>query len=72
MEKFSRIEHDALQRDIDHKNSLIQKHEFDMQNQVETVAYLNNEVRLIFSLSEYISFYWINWSIKERRNSRLE
>lgn len=43
--KIGRSEHDALQRDIDHKQSLIQRHEFEMQKQVETVAYLNNEVR---------------------------
>lgn len=42
--KIARTEHDALQRDIDYKHSLIQKHEFDMQKQVETVAYLNDEV----------------------------
>jgi hypothetical protein len=44
--KIARTEHDALQRDIDYKHSLIQKHEFDMQKQVETVASLNDEVRL--------------------------
>ncbi len=43
--KISRTEHDALLKDIDHKQSLIQKYEFDMRKQVETVAYLNDEVR---------------------------
>ncbi len=43
--KISRTEHDALLKDIDHKQHLIQKYEFDMQKQVETVAYLNDEVR---------------------------
>jgi len=43
--KISRTEHDALLKDFDHKQSLIQKYEFDIQKQVETVAYLNDEVR---------------------------
>jgi hypothetical protein len=43
--KIARTENDALQRDIDHKQILIQRHDFDMQKQVETIAYLNNEVR---------------------------
>jgi len=43
--KIARTEYDALQRDTDYKQSLIQKHEFDMQKQVEIVASLNDEVR---------------------------
>jgi hypothetical protein len=43
--KISRTEHDGLLKDIDHKQNLIQKYEFDMKKQVETVAYLNDEVR---------------------------
>jgi uncharacterized protein YlxW (UPF0749 family) len=43
--KTARAERDALQQTIDHKQNLIQKHEYEMQRQVETVAYLNNEVR---------------------------
>jgi hypothetical protein len=46
--KIARTEHDALQKDIDYKHNLIQKHEFDIQKQVETVAYLNNEVSFLF------------------------
>ena len=46
--KIARSEHDALQREIDHKHSLMQKQEFELQKQVETVAYLNNEVRGFF------------------------
>jgi FtsZ-binding cell division protein ZapB len=49
--KIGRSEHDALQREIDHKQSLLQKYEFEMQKQVETVAYLNNEVRFFFPKS---------------------
>ena len=42
--KKVRLEKDTLQQEIDHKQSLILKHEFDLQRQIETVAYLNNEV----------------------------
>ena len=45
--KTARAERDTLQQNVDHKQSLIQKHEYDMQRQVETVAYQNNEVRLV-------------------------
>jgi uncharacterized coiled-coil DUF342 family protein len=37
-------EHDDLQNDIRYKQNLIEKHEFDMQKQMEIVAHLNNEV----------------------------
>lgn len=43
--KTVRGENDALKREIDSKQNLVQRHEFEMQQQVETVAYLNNEVR---------------------------
>ena len=46
--KTARTERDVLQQDIDHKQNLLQKHEFDMQKQVETVAYLNDEVRFYY------------------------
>lgn len=39
-----RADRDILQQNIEQKQSLIQKHEFEMQRQVETTAYLNNEV----------------------------
>lgn len=42
--KTARNENDALRREIDQRQSLIQRHEFEMQQQVETVAYLNQEV----------------------------
>jgi hypothetical protein len=52
--KIARSEHDALQREIDHKQSLMQKQEFELQKQVDTVAYLNNEVRLLFFLHTHL------------------
>jgi hypothetical protein len=42
--KTARFEKETLQQDIDYKQNLLQKYEFDLQRQVETVAYLNNEV----------------------------
>ncbi|CAF4112772.1 unnamed protein product, partial [Adineta steineri] len=42
--KLVRIERDTLQQNIDYKQSLIQKHEYDMQRQVEIVASLNNDI----------------------------
>ncbi|UJR22902.1 hypothetical protein I4U23_025930 [Adineta vaga] len=42
--KTVRAERDALQQNIDHKQNLIQKHEYEMQRQAEAVAYLNNEI----------------------------
>jgi chromosome segregation ATPase len=44
--KAVRAERDALQQDIDYKQNLLQKHEYDTQRQVEIVAHLNNEVTL--------------------------
>ncbi|CAF4097930.1 unnamed protein product, partial [Adineta steineri] len=41
--QISRTEHDTLLRDNDYRQSLIQKHEFDMQKQVENAATLNDE-----------------------------
>jgi len=34
----------ALQKDIDYKQNLIEKHESDMRKQLDIVACLNNEV----------------------------
>lgn len=48
--KLVRTENDVLHREIDQKQSLIQRHDFEMQQQVETVAYLNNEVRFLSPL----------------------
>ena len=45
--KNARIEHEAFQREIDNKHILMQKYEFEMQKQNESIAYLNNEVRLL-------------------------
>lgn len=42
--KTKNIACSTLQEDIDHKQDLIHKHEFDMQKQMETVAHMNNEV----------------------------
>jgi hypothetical protein len=39
------MERDTLQQDIDQKQNLIQKYEYDMKGQVEIVAHLNNQVR---------------------------
>lgn len=47
--KTVRAERDALQQNVDVKQNVIQKHEYEMQRQVETVAYLNNEVRRLRS-----------------------
>lgn len=47
---MARTEHEAFQRDIDYKHSLIQKYEFDLQKQVETVAYLNDDVSILSNL----------------------
>ncbi|CAF0751568.1 unnamed protein product [Rotaria sordida] len=41
---IARNENDILQNDIDYKTSVIQKYEFDMHKQVETIASLNDEV----------------------------
>ncbi len=42
--KAKHIEGDNLKADIDCKQDLIKKHEFDMQKQLNIVAHLNNEV----------------------------
>ncbi|CAF4484310.1 unnamed protein product [Rotaria sp. Silwood1] len=42
--KIARNEHDILQNDINYKNSVIQKSEVDMQKQLETIAFLNDEI----------------------------
>lgn len=42
--KAKHIEGDTLKEDIDCKQDLIKKHEFDMQKQLNIVAHLNNEV----------------------------
>jgi hypothetical protein len=42
--KAKHAECNALQKDIDYKEDLIQKHEFDMQKEMEIVVHLNNEV----------------------------
>ncbi len=42
--KGKHTECNILQKDIDYKQDLIQKHEFDMQKQMEIIAHLNNEV----------------------------
>ncbi|CAF0886914.1 unnamed protein product [Adineta ricciae] len=39
-----RADRDTLKQNIEQKQNLIQKHEFEMQRQVEAVAYLNNEI----------------------------
>ena len=44
--KMAQNENETLQEDINYKQNLIQRHEADMQKQVETVAYLNEEVRI--------------------------
>lgn len=49
--KLIRTENDALHREIDTKQNLVQRHEFEMQQQAEIVAYLNNEVRFSSSRS---------------------
>lgn len=56
----ARIENDDLRRQIDHQFSLSQKHEFDMQKQVETVAYLNDEVRFSNIFIIRISYLSLN------------
>ena len=38
------VKHDNLQKDIDDKDSRIQKYELDLQKQMDTVAHLNKEV----------------------------
>ena len=45
--KAIHVERDHLQNDMDYKQSLIQKFEFDMQQQIEIVAYLNKEVLIV-------------------------
>ncbi|CAF1208086.1 unnamed protein product [Adineta ricciae] len=44
--EFERIgsDYNLALKDIDYKQSLIQKHDFDMQKQAETAAHLNNEI----------------------------
>ncbi|CAF3563610.1 unnamed protein product [Rotaria socialis] len=42
--KIARSEADGLQNDIDYKDSLIQKYEFDTQQQIETITLLNDEL----------------------------
>ncbi|CAF1107005.1 unnamed protein product [Rotaria sordida] len=42
--KTAYTNHMLLQQDIDYKQNLILKHEYDKQRQVETITYLNNEV----------------------------
>ncbi|CAF2885569.1 unnamed protein product [Rotaria sp. Silwood2] len=42
--KIARNEHDILQNGIDYKDSVIQKYEFDMQKQLETITFLNDEI----------------------------
>ncbi|UJR26027.1 hypothetical protein I4U23_007373 [Adineta vaga] len=42
--QHSRADYDAALKDIDYKQSLIQKHDFEMQKQVERVAYLDDEI----------------------------
>jgi hypothetical protein len=75
--KIARSEHDALQREIDRRQSLMQKHEFEMQKQVETVAYLNNEVRFFFLLETQLfpldaaGFFPIFWYIIETKDKRI-
>ncbi|CAF2885591.1 unnamed protein product [Rotaria sp. Silwood2] len=38
------VEYDKLQKDMDYKQCLIQKHEFDMQKQLEITTHLNYEI----------------------------
>ncbi len=52
--KAIHVERDDLQNDIDYKQSLIQKFELDMQQQIDIVAHLNKEV-LIFLFKFYDS-----------------
>ena len=44
--EFERLgsDYNLALKDIDYKQNLIQKHDFDMQKQAETAAHLNNEV----------------------------
>ncbi|CAF4196018.1 unnamed protein product [Rotaria sp. Silwood2] len=44
--KTAHANHLLLQQDIDYKQNLILKHEYDLQRQVETITHLNNEVIL--------------------------
>jgi hypothetical protein len=46
--KLVRTERDALKQDIEHQQMAIQKHDFDLRKQIETVACLNDEVRCHF------------------------
>lgn len=44
----SRHENDALRNDIVHKETLIQNYDFEIKKQTDTIAYLNEEVRLYY------------------------
>ena len=76
--KESRTERDVLQQDIDQKQSLIQRHGFDMQNQIETIARLNNEVsveldsrRRVCPRETYVdSFRFFNRNKNSRKTER--
>ena len=58
--KVARTERDVLHQDIDQKQLLIQRHDFEMQKQIETVAYLNNEVRIFVIFQTFPSPRWAN------------
>lgn len=47
-----RAERDAFYQEIEQKNRIIQKHDSELQKQVETVAHLNHEVGFTFSRVE--------------------
>lgn len=42
--KTIRTERDTLQQTIDQKENLIQKYEYEMKGQADTVTHLNNQV----------------------------
>ncbi|CAF1379791.1 unnamed protein product [Rotaria sp. Silwood1] len=42
--KTAHTKHIYLQQDIDYKQNLILKHEYDLQRQLETITHLNNEI----------------------------
>lgn len=46
--KIARNELEALQTDVDYKNGIIQKYEYETQKHVENITFLNQEVSIIY------------------------
>lgn len=62
--KTVQIERDALQQNIDQKEHLIRKYEYEMKGQAEMVTHLNNQVKKIHRSrkEKFYSFFFVHYS----------